>query len=122
MQSLVPFKRGDTLQLGCISKDVAGEPEDLTNIIIRSQVRRAGTRLAPEPVFVAELQVAKSNQSTHKGEFSLTALPAVTKLWEAGTEDKPVLHVVDIEKEVGGVVVSSETFAIPVIKDVTHAT
>lgn len=122
MQTLPLFKRGDTLQLGCLSKDVSGAPEDLTSITIRSQIRRVGTRLAPEPVFVAELQVSKSNQSTHKGEFSLTALPAITKLWEAGPDDKPVLHVVDIEKEVGGVVVSSETFAVPVIRDVTYAT
>lgn len=120
MQTLPPFKRGDTLQIGCLAKDADGEPEDLSNVTIRAQIRLAGTRLAPEPVFVAELQVSKSNQSTHRGEFSLTALPAVTKAWSAGLEDKPAMHVIDIQEDVSGVVVSSETFALPVIKDVTY--
>lgn len=120
MQTLPPFKRGDTFQIGCLAKDAAGEPEDLSTIAIRSQIRLAGTRLSPEPIFVAELQVSKANQSTGRGQFSLTALPAITKLWSAGTEEEPTMHVMDIQKEVGGVVISSETFAVPVIKDVTY--
>jgi hypothetical protein len=120
MQTLPPFKRGDTFSLGCLAKDAGGVPEDLSNITLRAQIRRQGTRLAPEPVFVAELTVDKANQSTHKGEFSLTALPAVTKLWQSGLEATPVMHVVDIQKDVAGVVISSETFAVPVIKDVTY--
>ena len=120
METLPPFKRGDTFSLGCVSKDSDGEPEDLTNVTIRAQVRLQGSRLSPEPVFVAELTVDKANQTTNKGEFALTALPAVTKLWQGGSEDKPVIHIADIQKDVAGVVISSETFAVPVIKDVTH--
>lgn len=120
MQTLPPFKRGDTFQLGCLAKDADGEPEDLANVTVRAQVRLPGTKFSPEPTFVAELQVSKANQSTHRGEFSLTALPAVTKGWTAGPDSNPVLHIVDIEKSLSGVVVSSETFAVPVILDVTY--
>lgn len=117
MQTLPPFKRGDTFQLGCLAKDADGEPENLTNVTLRAQIRRKGTRLAPEPVFVAELEVTKGAEL---GEFSLVADESVTSLWEAGTEEAPVLHVVDIQKTVSGVVSSSETFEVPVVKDVTY--
>lgn len=120
MQTLPPFKRGDTLQIGCLAKDTDGEPEDLSNVTIRAQIRRKGTRLAPEPVFVAELDVSKADQSLYKGQFSLSADETVTSLWEAGLESAPVLHVVDIQKTVSGVVSSSETFEVPVVKDVTY--
>lgn len=120
MKTLPPFKRGDTFSLGCLAKDDDGEPENLTSVTLRAQIRRQGTRLAPEPVFVAELTVTKANQTTTPGGFAVYAAPALTEDWEAGTEDAPVLHVVDIQKTVGAQVASSETFLVPVIKDVTR--
>lgn len=115
MQTLPPFKRGDTFQLGCLAKDADGEPEDLTNVTLRAQIRRKGTRLAPEPVFVAELEVTKGAEP---GEFSLAS--DTTDEWEAGSEEEPMMHVIDIQKTLGTAITSSETFMVPVIKDVTR--
>ena len=120
MQSVPPIKRGDTFALGCLALRGDGTPEDLSAIDLRAQIRLPGTRFSPEPVIVDELVVTKSDQTTSPGEFALHASPDRTALWKAGDEVTPVVHLVDIQKSIGTMVISSETFGVPVVRDITH--
>ena len=108
MAELPDLKRGDTFQLGCLKLDSAGEPEDLTDITIAAQVRNGGDDL------ISDLVVSKADQTTHPGEFALTADAATTVDWEFGK------YFLDAQLTAGTEVVSSETLNFKVVKDITH--
>lgn len=107
MKNLPPLKRGDTFQLGCLAKDSAGQPEDLTSVTLRAQAR-----LASSGQLVAELTVGKADQATHPGEFAISATS--TEGWPIGA------LLIDVEQQVGQAVASTETLKLPIIEDVTH--
>ncbi len=109
MKTLPPLKRGDTFQLGGIAKDSDGTPENLAGITLRAQARVAITGQ-----LLAELTVSKSDQVEHPGEFSISALAAVTAQWPA------TMLLIDIEQRVGSEVASSETLRLNIVEDVTH--
>lgn len=107
MKTLPALKRGDTFQLGCLSKDSAGQPESLTNITLRAQARSA---LSGQ--LVSELTVGKADQAANPGQFSISA---------THTDDWPVgMLLIDIERRVGQAVASTETLKLTVLEDVTH--
>ena len=104
-----PFKRGDSFALTCTFKS-AGQPTALTGYTIRAHLRNGMGGL------IAELvpQIAADQVAT-PGRFFLTpADQAQTKTWPA-----PGNISCDIEFTVGGVVHSTETFLIPIERDIT---
>lgn len=107
MKTLPPLKRGDSLQLGCLAKDSDGQPDDLSGVTLRAQARSAMSGQ-----LVAELVIGKADQSTHPGEFSISAIS--TDAWPIS------MLLIDIELRVGVAVVSSETMRLTVLEDVTH--
>ena len=107
MINLPPIKRGDTFSLGCVSTDSSGVPENLTDIAIRSQIRSGSSK-----ALIEELSIAKSDQTTNPGEFSLTSTS--TSNWPIGSV------LCDIEFKNGAVVTSTETLEITVLLDITH--
>ena len=101
MITLPPVKRGDSFQLVGVYY-VGGQPVDLTDIDIRAQVRSSTGEL------VQELEVLKGSEV---GSFVL----------DAGIIDWPVdVLQCDIQFDDAGTVHSTETFLIPVKRDVTH--
>lgn len=79
---------------------------DVTNYTIRAQVRDSSDNL------VQELTVAKANQTTNPGVFTLAA----------GAIDSWPLDLLrcDIQFSEGATIRSTQTFYIPVEEDVTH--
>ena len=106
MQSLPPIKQGDTFIIGCTYKDANKQPGDLTNVVIRSQARSAATKK-----LIKEFEIFKSDQVLYKGQFSISAM---TNDWSIGTLN------IDIEFIIDGSVISTDTFQIPVVQDITH--
>ena len=107
MKTLPPMKRGDTFQLGCLAKDSDGQPEGLSGVTLRAQARSAMSGQ-----LVAELVIGKSDQSTHPGEFAISAIS--TDAWPLG------MLLIDVEQRVGQAVASTETLKLTVIEDITH--
>lgn len=98
---IAPVKRGDSLQIVGVYY-VGGQPVDLTDINIRAQVRSSTGEL------VQELAVIKGSET---GSFVL----------DAGIINWPVdVLQCDIQFADAGTVHSTETFLIPVKRDVTH--
>lgn len=108
MVELPDLKRGDTFSLGCLKKDSAGSPENLSNFTIACQIRNGSDTLIATPV------ISESNQSTSPGEFSITVAADTTKAWELSR------YLLDIQFSVGSEVISSETARFKVVKDITH--
>lgn len=106
MPQLQKFKSGDTLMLSGVYKS-NGVPSSLTGYTIRSQIRKNGT-------LINEVTVAVANQTLNVGLFSMRVEAADTALWTPGT------YSCDIEFTLDGIVRSTETFEIPVIKGVTE--
>lgn len=107
MITLPNFKRGDTWSLDCTYKR-AGTPTSIETISIRSQIRKS------DYTMVTELNVAKADQAATPGKFTLTPKVADTKTWPLGS------LICDIEFTMNGVVLSTETFSIPVVEEVTQ--
>ena len=105
MISLPPLKRGDTFYIGCASKDSTGEPNDLTNIQVRSQIRSAATKK-----LIADLPIVKLDQTEYPGQFSITS---PTDTWPIGT------CLLDFELKRESTVISSDTVELPIIRDIT---
>lgn len=102
------FKRGDTFSVCIYAKDaITKEPLDLTDAIIKSQVRSSLGKLC------AELTVTKDVVVTNR--CYLQAASEVTKLWPADC-----LVYFDIETIINGVTRSSATLSVYVIKDQTY--
>lgn len=98
------FKRGNTFSLACVYK-IDGIATSISGLTIASQIRDANNNL------VATLN--KTN-GTGTGEFILNPSVADTSAWTIGD-----LYC-DIKITNAGVIVSSETFIIPVISGVTQ--
>lgn len=106
MIKLPKIKRGDTLVL-TQTYFVDEVPTDITDITIKSQLRTVAD------VLVVELTATKLDQTAYPGVFTLT-LP------EGGALTVGNLYC-DIEfSDSFDVVKSTETFIIPVEKDITH--
>jgi hypothetical protein len=104
-----PFKRGDSFALTCTFKS-AGQPTALTGYSIRAHLRDSMGRLITELV----AQIAADQVAT-PGRFFLTpADQAQTKTWPA-----PGNLSCDIEFTLGGSTQSTQTFLIPIERDVT---
>jgi hypothetical protein len=98
----IPHKRGDTFLLTCTT-DVP-----LTGYAIASQVRDKSFKL------ISQLTV-DITQTTPTGIYTLS-LPSGTSSWPVGTLECDVQYTNN-----AGVIVSTETFEINVIRDVTHS-
>lgn len=101
----ITHKRGDTLEwVVTLTQD--GTVVDISSWTITSQIRQDTT-------LIASLTVTKTDSSN--GVFSLTATASATATWSLGT------HSVDIEFIDGsGFVVSSQTFTLQLVKDITY--
>jgi hypothetical protein len=105
----VYHKRGDTLSLSCQWLDSDNNPIDLTGYTITSQVRAVG--------FVDDLTITVT--SAVDGQFVLSATATDTSSWPV-TSSQASRTFCDIQFQVGPNVVSSETFQVIVIEDITQ--
>jgi len=106
MKALPDFKRGDTFALACTYK-LDGVPASLTGKTLASQIRTVAGEL------VAGLTATQGNQTTSPGSFTLTAA--------AGTTTWPIAGLrCDIQITEGATVISSDTFLVPVVQDITQ--
>jgi len=104
MNTLSEFKRGDTFLLACVYK-VDGEPAPIDNLTIASQIRQAnGALVATMAVEADDLNPAR---------FFLTP-DTETTTWPLD------LLQCDVEITDDEFVRSSQTFFIPVVKDITR--
>lgn len=100
---LQPFKRGDTFALYVDMSDVDGQPLVYDISKIKSQVRTRNNQL------ITELAV------------STTETPGTYLIQAASTDDWAIGDLyMDIEINDDGIVTSTETIAIPVVRDVTR--
>ena len=108
-QKTQPFKRGDTFSLTCKYKQ-SGQPVAITTQSFRSQLRTTSGKLISELIATNAI-----DQVAQKGVFFLRpANQETTKNWPA-----PGIMLCDIEISNGGVVISTETFEIPITVDQT---
>jgi hypothetical protein len=109
-QKTYPFKRGDTFSATCTYK-VAGVPQPLSTQQIASQLRTESGTL------VQTLVVTKDpNQTLNVGKFTLTlSVPSSSSTFPA-----PTNLYCDIQVTDNNVVVSTSTFIIPVVVDITR--
>lgn len=110
LQKTQPFKRGDTFSATCTYK-VSGVPTALTTQTISSQLRNESGKL------VSTFLVTKTpDQSAYPGQFTLTlATPTDTRDWPA-----PTNLYCDIQVTDNGTIVSTSTFVIPTVVDITR--
>lgn len=105
MKALPDFKRGDSFALACVYK-VDGVPTSITGKTITSQIRTSDLTL------IATLTTLPDDQIANVGHFRLVA--SGTTLW-------PVAGLrCDIQIIEAGVIVSSDTFLVPVVQDITQ--
>jgi hypothetical protein len=105
MKTLGDFKPGDTFGFCAIVTDESGEPVTLDAENIKSQVRDYKDNLK------AELVVVKHPEDV--GSYLFSAPPEVTELWPLG----PLF--IDIETNSSGIISSSETFKVNIVRQVT---
>lgn len=99
-------KRGDTFSYSVVHTDSNGDPQDLTGMTVRSQVRYEG-ELVDTLTYTAT--------SAADGEFTMSASAAATEEWPVGT------LLCDIEYTyTDGSRLSTDTFKIIVSEDVTQ--
>lgn len=98
-------KRGDTFTITGTRTDSAGDPVDLTGTTITAQMRRYDT--------VINLTCDTLNAAG--GTFTLSADEAVTALWSLGQ------YEVDVQFVEGLDTISTETFLVTILKDITLA-
>lgn len=106
--SQIYHKRGDTLSLLCIWKDASGNPVDLTGYTIASQVRATN--------FVDSLTVTITDAVN--GKFSVTRTATGTSSWPISNSVSRVYC--DIQFTTGTTVISSQTFEVVVLEDITQ--
>lgn len=106
MLQTAPFKRGDTFSLKCTWKQ-NGVPTDITGLTIASQLRSASGAL------IATLTVAPDDQIANPGAYALVASGSTAR-WPLGDA------LCDIQIDDQGIDRSSDTFAIPIIEDITR--
>lgn len=102
-------KKGDTLSYSCAWKDSSGVAMNLTGYTVASQVRAVG--------FVDNLTVTVT--SAVNGLFTLSATASQTALWPitSGADSRVFC---DVQFTTGSTVVSSDTFQIIVVQDITQ--
>ena len=102
----ITHKRGDTFEI-IVDFTLNGDPQDIADWQIRSQIRDGNKNL------LKELDINPIDLTL--GQFSLNATAAETRDWT------PAVYQCDIEFiDNTGFVVSSSTFNITVIRDVTR--
>ena len=103
----IDIKRGDTLALDCQVLEADGvTPIDITDWTIRAQVRSTAGALLTS--------VTTAITTAADGEYTLRALPTDTATW-------PRAARMDIEyTDSGGDVMSTETLALDVERDITQ--
>lgn len=111
MESL-NHKQGDTLTITGTWTDSSGVVIDLTGYTIASQVR-----VVTGTTFVDDLTAAIV--SAAEGSFSVSATATQTALWPI-TKGQYGRTYCDIQFSKAGVVVSSDTFEIVVLRDITQ--
>lgn len=101
----IPFKRGDdfVLNIEVTENDV---PVPITGWTVRSQIRKGSSLLA-------NLIYTAVDETT--GKYKLKCSKSLTKLWDIGTYDCDIEYTNTL-----GETVSSETFQIQVIADITR--
>lgn len=105
MKSLPDFKRGDSFSLACVYK-VDGVPTSIDGMDIASQIRTVSLDL------VSALTFTPGNQTTSPGSFTLTA--------DSGTASWPIAGLrCDIQITQSGIIISTDTFLVPVVQDIT---
>jgi len=102
-------KRGDTLSLSCQWLDSNEDPIDLTGYTIDCQVRAVG--------FVDTLAVVVTNAAL--GQFVLFSGATLTESWPVTSSQASRLFC-DVQFTQGPIVVSSETFQVIVLEDITQ--
>lgn len=102
------LKSGDSWSLVCVYAE-AGVPTSITGMTIRSQLRTAAGGLIAEMVITPD-----PDQVTNPGKFTLSPVDPDTNDWPVGA------HEIDIEVTAGGVIRSTETVILPVIRGVTR--
>jgi hypothetical protein len=104
MNTLSPFKRGDTFILVCTYK-TDGTPTPIAGKVIASQIRRANNEL------IANMVVEPDD--INPARFALSP--------DSDTSEWPLETLFcDVEITEDGFVRSSETINIPVIRDITQ--
>lgn len=102
----ITHKRGDTFEL-TLTLENDGNAVDITNFTIASQIRQQ------DDVLVQALTVTKTDPTN--GQFTLTSTDTETEGWPIANLEVDVEFIEDT-----GVVSSSETFNINVLKDITR--
>lgn len=108
MNQLSDFKRGDTFSIACTWKE-NNIPASTAGLTIRSQIRNSKTM-----ALIADLIATHANQTLQPGVFTLTPTVINTTNWPIGQ------MIGDIEITKDGVIRSSKTFVITVLKGVTE--
>lgn len=106
--SQIYHKKGDTFTLICVWKDALGNPVDLTSYTIASQVRSIN--------FVDTLSVTILEAAN--GKFSVERAATNTATWPISSNTSRVFC--DIQFTTGATVISSQTFEIVVLEDITQ--
>jgi len=101
----INLKQGDTVDW-VVTLNEGGAPVDITSWTIRAQIRSGDTLIFTLTVTVIDASA---------GQFRLSATPAQSDLWAAGS------HSCDIEfTDDSSNVFSTETFKVVVIEDISH--
>lgn len=108
MSQLSDFKRGDTFSITCTWKE-NNIPASTAGLTIRSQIRNPKTM-----ALIAELTATHADQILNPGVFVLTPIVTNTANWPIGQ------MIGDIEITKAGVIRSSRTFVVPILKGVTE--
>lgn len=103
----IEVKQGDTLQIDCTWWADAAEttPLDLTGWTLAAWARHSTGQVEVLTVLIVDAVA---------GKFSVTATPAQTAAWPIGD------WMFDVERNRGGVVLSSDTIDLKVLEDITN--
>jgi hypothetical protein len=108
----ITHKSGDTLSISCTWTDSTGLPMDLAGYTIACQVRDS-----TYTDFVDDLTT--SVVSAPAGTFVISASASATALWPL-TSGQYNRTYCDVQFSKNGVVTSSDTFEVIVVKDITQ--
>jgi hypothetical protein len=101
----IEVKRGDSFSLFCTRTDADGDAVNLTGVTVTSQMRYRSELIDLTPTIV----------SAAAGTFTLTADAAATESWAVVDYD------CNVQFSSGGQVVSTATFQVRILEDVTVA-
>jgi hypothetical protein len=109
MHRLPPHKTGDTINWGAALTDDAGVAISLTGYAVAAQIRD------PEGALIAALVYTPDADQVGagKGRYALS-YPGSTQNFPLGN------HRCDIEYSYSGTVISTETFIVPIVDDITQ--